>query len=206
MDTRTCPGCGVQFVPAKARQRYCSVGCAARAAGRSRWERTPRKATVQVCARCGKEFLAYNYKESHERFCSRSCRKLGQAVACVVCGRILYHKRAQLNRARPVCSAGCAGRLGLAGRYDSDGFPRLRKNERAFRNFILGQRGRRCELCGSTEGLQIHHEQHVSKRPDLEFDPSNVMLLCQGCHATRHGDESVAALIRSHWNSAAGSQ
>jgi hypothetical protein len=42
----------------------------------------------------------------------------------------------------------------------------------------------RCEWCGGTYKLQVHHRWPVSVRPDLASDPGNMLTLCGGdrCH------------------------
>ena len=44
-----------------------------------------------------------------------------------------------------------------------------------------------CEACGSKKGLQLHHVQPYHLRPDLELEPSNLMVFCMAvlgweCH------------------------
>lgn len=60
------------------------------------------------------------------------------------------------------------------------------------RDKILRYR-RRCEACGSTLDLQVHHRVPVSVRPDMELAPNNLMVLCMGpleCHLRLgHGGE-----------------
>ena len=50
-----------------------------------------------------------------------------------------------------------------------------------------------CEDCrkhGRTEpATQVHHVEPLVQRPDLAFDPVNLMSLCTTCHARREGAE-----------------
>ena len=41
--------------------------------------------------------------------------------------------------------------------------------------------GERCQRCGATEGLEVHHITPLSKG-GAEFDLSNLTTLCQECH------------------------
>jgi 5-methylcytosine-specific restriction endonuclease McrA len=50
----------------------------------------------------------------------------------------------------------------------------------------------KCEACGSTSFLQVHHCIPFHLRPELELDPKNLIVLCMGpneCHLLiGHGD------------------
>lgn len=39
-----------------------------------------------------------------------------------------------------------------------------------------------CEACKSLKSLQVHHVKPVYTHPELELDPSNLMVLCRTCH------------------------
>lgn len=51
---------------------------------------------------------------------------------------------------------------------------------------LLSRRGGRCEWCGATEGLQVHHTLPYGKFPEYENHPDNLMLLCRRCHDNVH--------------------
>lgn len=40
----------------------------------------------------------------------------------------------------------------------------------------------RCERCGSTERLQVHHIIPIRYAPELFLERSNMMVLCASCH------------------------
>jgi 5-methylcytosine-specific restriction endonuclease McrA len=44
---------------------------------------------------------------------------------------------------------------------------------------IARSRGRRCERCGATYGLQLHHKTYIRLGHER---PSDVELLCDSCH------------------------
>lgn len=49
-------------------------------------------------------------------------------------------------------------------------------------------KGRGCEACGSKIGLQLHHIKPFHAFPQLELEPSNIIVLCEAvggleCHA-----------------------
>lgn len=39
-----------------------------------------------------------------------------------------------------------------------------------------------CEACTSQKALQVHHVKPVYTHPELELDPSNLLVLCRTCH------------------------
>lgn len=48
-----------------------------------------------------------------------------------------------------------------------------------------------CELCGSSNSINIHHIQHRQKNNPLLDEPSNLIALCQdGCHTWIHSNNT----------------
>lgn len=41
-----------------------------------------------------------------------------------------------------------------------------------------------CEVCGTKEGIEVHHVLPYQDHPELELDPGNLLTLCEkhGCH------------------------
>lgn len=39
-----------------------------------------------------------------------------------------------------------------------------------------------CAACGRKENLEAHHCEPFHKRPELELDPANLIVLCRDCH------------------------
>jgi 5-methylcytosine-specific restriction endonuclease McrA len=72
---------------------------------------------------------------------------------------------------------------------------------------VARQSGGRCIRCGSKRRLQRHHALPVSKWPEHEREPRNMVLACEGCHDEherahrrfRHDElpEAVRTWIRS---------
>lgn len=58
---------------------------------------------------------------------------------------------------------------------------------KAFRDFILVVRGCRCENCGSTSNIQIHHPKYYKGRKPWEYTCNEVKVLCSNCHKKEHG-------------------
>ena len=65
--------------------------------------------------------------------------------------------------------------------------PRLRLNPDAYRKLrtdVLERDGWRCQNCGTSEWLQVHH---IRSRSALGDDtPENLITLCADCHDRRH--------------------
>lgn len=65
-----------------------------------------------------------------------------------------------------------------------------------------------CEICGSSVRLQVHHVEPFYVKPDMELDPSNLVVLCMDtneCHfkvghggGMGHGWKGWNPLIRQH--------
>lgn|GEM_PF-1993920 len=61
---------------------------------------------------------------------------------------------------------------------------RLRsKADKLWFNLYLKER---CEVCGSTDGLQGHHFYYKKSYPHLRYDPDNHITLCKRCHFLLH--------------------
>ena len=55
---------------------------------------------------------------------------------------------------------------------------------KAFRDEILTTRGRKCEVCGKTEGeMHVHHLHYQNFRHEK---PEDVQVICRGCHNLHH--------------------
>jgi 5-methylcytosine-specific restriction endonuclease McrA len=66
--------------------------------------------------------------------------------------------------------------------------PRLklgREEYDALRRRVLERDGWRCQSCGASKDLQIHHLKPRSKLGGDEI--SNLISLCAGCHGMQHG-------------------
>ena len=57
---------------------------------------------------------------------------------------------------------------------------------KAFRIFVLKVRGEKCEVCGTTKNLQVHHLQYRSSAMAWEYNCNEVMVLCRDCHKKIH--------------------
>lgn len=61
------------------------------------------------------------------------------------------------------------------------------KKWKAFRDFIFVVRGCKCEMCGITEKLQVHHPNYIRGRKAWEYTCNEVVVLCEQCHRKTHG-------------------
>jgi cytochrome c553 len=69
--------------------------------------------------------------------------------------------------------------------------PRLRLDPHSYKELcrqVLARDNWRCQLCGSRNNLQVHHQQLRSQQgSDEDF---NLITLCAECHAQLHGGNS----------------
>jgi len=65
--------------------------------------------------------------------------------------------------------------------------PRLQLDCKSYdqlRKQVLLRDGWKCQVCGSRQKLQVHHQQLRSQQGD--DDDSNLITLCAGCHSLVH--------------------
>lgn len=55
-----------------------------------------------------------------------------------------------------------------------------------FRDFVFVVRGKKCEVCGSTKHLQIHHLHYNKNCFAWEYNVKEVIVLCDQCHRKVH--------------------
>ena len=60
------------------------------------------------------------------------------------------------------------------------------KKWKEFRLKVLSERGNRCECCGGTHILQIHHTFYISGKMPWEYDVKDMRVLCRTCHHRIH--------------------
>lgn len=61
------------------------------------------------------------------------------------------------------------------------------KRWKAFRQFVFAVRGNRCEMCGDSQNLQIHHPRYKPHAMAWEYTCNEVVVLCGHCHMAVHG-------------------
>ena len=60
------------------------------------------------------------------------------------------------------------------------------KRWKEFRLKVLSERGNKCEFCGGTDVLQIHHTFYIRGKMPWEYDINDMRLLCRTCHQKIH--------------------
>ena len=53
------------------------------------------------------------------------------------------------------------------------------------RHRVLQRDGWKCQVCGSSQNLEVHHKRFRSRRGD--DDEQNLITLCAKCHEKLHG-------------------
>ena len=60
------------------------------------------------------------------------------------------------------------------------------KRWKEFRLKVLSERGNKCECCGGTNILQIHHTFYISGKMPWEYNIDDMRVLCKKCHQRIH--------------------
>lgn len=60
------------------------------------------------------------------------------------------------------------------------------KRWKEFRLKVMSERGNKCECCGGTHILQIHHTFYISGKMPWEYDIKDMRVLCRTCHQRIH--------------------
>ena len=189
---QTCAQCGVEFYADKPR-KYCSVAC--RSASQ-------RRSGPRACQHCGETFYpkpSYVAKGAGI-YCSQACKAAAQTTRvtrnCKNCGTPFTIKAGEATRGGYYCSIQCYA----AHRRNENRRDRYSWRYRAWRKQVLARDGHRCQSCGATDGLHVHHIEQWTKSPGQRLDPANGVTLCKDCHAQAHalrGESAVAAWIDS---------
>ena len=51
---------------------------------------------------------------------------------------------------------------------------------------MINRKKTSCLICGSTKKLESHHIKPISDYPELRYDPTNIMVVCNTCHDIIH--------------------
>ena len=77
------------------------------------------------------------------------------------------------------------------------GFDYTSKRWERKRAAILRRDGYCCVWCRrygrSRSAVVVHHVKHVDEYPELAYEDSNLVSLCQGCHNKAHPEKARAA-------------
>ena len=66
----------------------------------------------------------------------------------------------------------------------------------AKRQAILARDSFRCVICGSNNGLNVHHSAYIYGREPWEYDNKYLVTLCHECHAKLHGKNATKQTYR----------
>lgn len=182
--TKNCEHCGNEFetYPSEvARRRYCSRACNMAAKNAATW-------VDQTCEHCGQPFRTKRSQtwRGYGRFCSKACgyaaQKTGETRTCAECGKSFYRSARDLTvRASRFCSKECAA---VARRVSKE---RRMAKYREWRTSVLKRDNYTCRHCGSQKPhLHAHHIKPWAQHPELRFDVSNGLTLCDDCHGLIH--------------------
>ena len=78
------------------------------------------------------------------------------------------------------------------------------RSQELARKRIINKRGHKCEVCGYTGYIELHHI--VQMINGGYHDEDNVILLCEKCHADAHGYKKKKWIdeARKNWEGANG--
>ena len=183
----TCKVCGSQFHPYAKEQITCSVECFNQMRSKDR-----RKRKIYTCEVCGKEFEFGTYR--NPKYCSKECwnrRNPAESKTCPFCKK----EFTTYQRDQVYCSKSCA-RSDMTGERATawkGGLTRAilsirgRKQYRVWRAAVLARDGNKCTKCDATDNLHAHHIKSFDKFPELRYDVSNGLTVCDNCHSKIHG-------------------
>lgn len=165
----------------------------------------PRTGRVVKCANCGKETYLRPSSLRTNNYCSVWCHDQhqvkGRPMICKVCGKEYYRPPSQVRlRGSSFCSRVCMGKsLSISQRGDKNSQwkngistenHRLRASKRwkVWREAVFTRDNYACQDCGARNGngkavfLHPHHIKSFTHYPELRFEISNGITLCDNCH------------------------
>jgi hypothetical protein len=145
--------------------------------------RDPTKWHVVECAECGSRFEARIKKGV--RFCSRSCKSKANArrLADDPAYREKMRALALKNGNVPPHAKGAGHYHWRGGVTQANQVWRATGEYKAWRIAVYKRDGFKCQSCGHmSTHLHAHHLQPAILHPELRYDISNGITLCQPCH------------------------
>lgn len=70
---------------------------------------------------------------------------------------------------------------------DNRNDPQVQAKWAKIRRSVIKKRGRRCEVCGSTRNIEVHHEYDWKHYPMYRFTERFLRVLCRRCHVGIRG-------------------
>lgn len=74
----------------------------------------------------------------------------------------------------------------------------LDKRWKRKREQVLKAKGNKCEICGNTKNLHVHHKKYIKDKYAWEYKMKDLAVLCGSCHKKAHGidlDERLDILL-----------
>ena len=180
--------------------------------GKPHNKKHPQRAEIRTCLVCRKQFRAIkdcNRKKGGrtiklQKYCSKECwakRNPPEIKWCIYCGK----KFKTYERKRKIyCSQKCRdldwrekkkgekSHLWKGGKTKQNQILRSRAEYKEWRNGIFKRDNWQCQNCGtkSKKGkkvyLHAHHLKSVAEYPELIYEVSNGITLCDKCHHLMH--------------------
>jgi endogenous inhibitor of DNA gyrase (YacG/DUF329 family) len=171
---------------------------------------TPLRVKVK-CIYCGTEVEIYPYRVPSFKYCSLSCRyafskgkpksnaKTGVFINCLECGKSFYKYISDTTRR--FCSKQCAkkGWSKVTNPLKGEKHPfwkgGITPEEKRIRNSVEFKEWSAkvkevwdytCQICGERGGrLESNHIKKFADYPELRFETTNGIVLCERCHRER---------------------
>ncbi len=204
---KKCDVCGTAFetrTRAANRERFCSKVCYRQYSNAVL--RAKKRVEIdlnRVCVVCSKHFVT---DRSHPKAltCSSECSQIRvnkersekrtaiRDVAprnCSLCGTEFFPNKFAPNK--KYCSERCSGLVASRAYYART--PKAENTQRAQKyraggNWIkaMEQGNRKCEICGATEKLHVHHRDGTGEDEVANHQTENLVILCNSCHSQVH--------------------
>lgn len=125
---------------------------------------------------------------------AQEINKTGKILSCSNgCGKTFYRKKSRVNKFEVFfCSWECSKEYRSKTKRKvpfSIGWRRW-KEYRKWRSDVI-RRDKCCKICGKDIKLVVHHILEAQDCPELIFDLSNGVTLCQSCHISIHKQNSI---------------
>jgi 5-methylcytosine-specific restriction endonuclease McrA len=131
------------------------------------------KADQILCQNCGKPFSVKPYRKAKARFCSCNCWTQSEESRRIVSNTMVkrHLEKPPLGNKSPTWKGGIVPES------------KYRLTRAAWiktKRFLLMLRGNKCEKCGSTDQLVVHHK--IPWRQSKDDSIENLQILCNPCH------------------------
>ena len=164
-----------------------------------------RKGKSLPCSTCGREIYLRASLIRERNYCSYECLGASKKVTipkktCPRCGKEFERGNTEAGnfRKKKYCSEKCAQLANPPPNLYGEDNPRWkgpdarRRNrhgpKKKWRNAVINRDKGRCQRCGTEQGVLVaHHIKPWETYPELRFEVSNGLTLCQRCHFVEHG-------------------